>query len=475
MNQSIVRLFAVVILMFTLLVVWTTRWTVLSATALQSDPLNRLEFFASLKVKRGRILADDGTVLARSVPVRGGTWTRNYPTGSLFAQPIGYAIAQLGSAAGLEKYRSAALKGKSTSALSSVFGPLGGNPRIGNDVYTTLDPRAQRLARTLLAGRAGSVVALDPRTGAVRVLYANPGYDDNNPQSAAAGATQYDRAVQAQYPPGSTFKVITAAAALDSGQYTPNSLIDGKSPLLVSGVPLQNDNNDQFGLVTLTVALTKSINTVFAQVGQKVGLSTMAMYMKRFGFYGPPPLDLPAGEMAGSGERGPSGRLLSPTSGLIDLGRMSIGQDKLTVTPLQMAMVVAAVANGGKLMRPRLTTRVVNPDGQTVESFPPSVFNQVMKPTTAAELTQMMTSVVEEGTGTAANLLGLKVAGKTGTAQVGGTGSNLDDPWFIGFGPVGNPKVAVAVTLEKIPLGYGGTYAAPIAAQIIKQLVAAGP
>jgi peptidoglycan glycosyltransferase len=471
-NQSIVRLFAVVILLFTLLVVWTSRWTVLGATALQNDPLNQLKVFASLKVERGRILADNGAVLARSVPAGGGTWTRTYPTGSLFAQAIGYSIATLGSSAGLERYRSDALKGISTSGLSSVFGPLGGSQRVGNDVYTTLDPKAQALARTLLAGRVGSVVALDPRTGAIKVMYANPSYDDNRPTSTAGGASQYDRAVQGRYPPGSTFKVVTATAALDTGKYSPTApLIDGKSPLTVSGVPLQNDNNDQYGLVPLTTALTNSINTVFAQVGEALGLPAMARYMQRFGFYQVPPVDLPSGEMTPSGERASPTKLYSPTSGFIDLGRMAIGQDKLTVTPLQMAMVVAAVANGGKLMRPHLTSRIVNPDGQTVKSFPPTVYRQVMKPSTAAALTQMMRNVVEEGTGTSANLLGLPIAGKTGTAQVAG---NVDDPWFIGFGPVGNPKVAVAVTLEKIPLGYGGTYAAPIAAQIIKQLVAEG-
>jgi peptidoglycan glycosyltransferase len=165
---------------------------------------------------------------------------------------------------------------------------------------------------------------------------------------------------------------------------------------------------------------------------------------------------------------------LLPTNSAVDLGRMSIGQDKLAVTPLQMAMVTAAVANGGKLMVPHLTNRVVNQDGQTIETIKPQAYSQVMKPSTAQALTQMMTDVVEEGTGQAANLEGIRVAGKTGTASVGVVGSNIDDPWFIGFAPVDNPKVAVAVALEHIPNGYGGQYAAPIAASIIKQLLSEG-
>jgi peptidoglycan glycosyltransferase len=470
MNSSITRLFAVIMVLFALLIVWTSRWTVFDASALQHNPLNKLSFYASLKIKRGRILADDGEVLAKSLPAGGGTWKRTYPAGSLFAQSVGYDIPRFGSSAGLEQFHSPWLSGHPQSSLSSVFGPLGGGQKVGDDLETTLNPKAQALARSLLAGRAGSVVALVPQTGAVKVLYSNPSYNDNQPD--AHGSSQFFRAVQGEYPPGSTFKVVTATAALNSGKYTPNSTIVGKSPLTVSGVPLENDNNTSYGPVSLTQALTDSINTVFAQVGQNVGIQTMAEYMKRFGFYSPPPLDLPADEMLSSGERY-NGKLLSPTSGLIDLGRMSIGQDKLTVTPLQMAMVASAVADNGTLMAPRLATRAVNVDGQTVKRFSPRVYRHVMKAATALELRQMMTNVVEEGTGTAANLQGLNAAGKTGTATIN-VAQNLDDAWFIGLAPVAHPKIAVAVELDSIVNGYGGTYAAPIAAQVMKLLISEG-
>jgi peptidoglycan glycosyltransferase len=475
MNGSIARLFGIVVLLFGLLVVWTSRWTVFDASALQNNPLNKLAFYQGLKIKRGRILAANGAVLASSLPAGGGTWKRTYPEGSLFAQAVGYDNARYGSSAGLEQYRSQWLAGRAETGLSSVFGPLGGNQTVGDDLHTTLDPTAQKLARSLLAGRPGSVVAIVPQTGAVKVLYSNPTYDDNNPK--AAGGTQFFRATQGEYPPGSTFKVVTTTAALDSGRYTPNSVIVGNSPLKVSGVPLENDGNASYGPVSLTKGLTLSINTVFAQVGQNVGIGTMAKYMKRFGFYSPPPLDLPANEMTASGERlftAHGSHLLSPTSNLIDLGRMSIGQDKLTVTPLQMAMVASAVADNGTLMTPHLSTRAVNQVGQTVAHFNPGVYSHVMKASTALELRQMMTNVVEEGTGTAANLQGLNAAGKTGTAEVGAPGSNLDDAWFIGLAPVSHPKIAVAVELDSIPHGFGGTYAAPIAAQVMKQLIAEG-
>jgi peptidoglycan glycosyltransferase len=315
-------------------------------------------------------------------------------------------------------------------------------------------------------------VAIVPQTGALKVLYSNPTYNDNTPN--AKGSSQFFNAVQGEYPPGSTFKVVTATAALNSGRYTPNSTIVGTSPLKVSGVPLQNDGNVSYGAVTLTKALTLSINTVFAQVGQNVGIHTMAKYMKRFGFYHYPPLDLPTDEMLASGERNPSnGHLLSPTSNLIDLGRMSIGQDKLAVTPLQMAMVASTVADNGTLMAPHLATRAVNNVGQTVKRFGPRAYSHVMKASTALELRQMMTSVVEEGTGQSANLQGLNAAGKTGTATVD-VARNLDDAWFIGLAPVAHPKIAVAVELTNIVNGFGGTYAAPVAAQIMKLLISEG-
>jgi penicillin-binding protein A len=472
-NAAIVKLFAVTVVLFALLIIWTSRWTVFEASALNSNPLNARPYLAQLLIKRGRILADNGEVLARSVPARGGTWNRRYPTGSLFAQVVGYSIANRQELVGLERSRSGALLG-SPGAVSSVFGPLASD-QAGNDVHTTLDPAAQRLAVRLLAGRDGSVVALDPRNGDVKVLYSNPTYNDNSPNHLSAGASLFDGALQGGLPPGSTFKVVTATAAIDTGVYTPNSIIDGKSPIIESGVPLENDDNQSYGPITLAKALTYSVNTVFAQVGVKLGVQRLAEYMERFGFYATPPLDFPADEMSASGEsRRGGGGLRSPTSGAIDVGRMAIGQDTLTVTPLQMAMVASAVADGGTLMTPHVTSSVVNQDGQTIETIAPTVYSQVMKPSTARALTAMMTDVVEEGTGTAANLgaSGVQVAGKTGTAQLGAPGSGLTEPWFIGFAPANAPKIAIAVTINKTLGGYGGTVAAPIAAQLIKLLLA---
>ena len=269
MNSAIAKLFVVVVVLFALLIGWTSRWTVFDASSLTSNPLNRRTVVDDLRIKRGEIIADDGTVLAKSVPAPAHTWKRTYPTGSLFGQAVGYLNALDGQVAGLEESREPALRGLQTG-LSSIFGQLSPNP-VGDDVYTTLDPKAQRVAEEALDGRAGSVVALDPQTGAVKVMYANPGYNSNDPHACTGTGCELNRSTQGQYPPGSTFKVVTATAAIDSGKYTPDSVVNGNSPVTISGVPLSNDGNQSLGPISLTTALTYSVNTVWAQVAESLG------------------------------------------------------------------------------------------------------------------------------------------------------------------------------------------------------------
>ena len=322
------------------------------------------------------------------------------------------------------------------------------------------------------------MVAIDPRTGAVLAMYSNPTYDDNHPSAPCAAGVigcQLNWATQGQYPPGSTFKVVTATAAIDSGKYTPNSMVNGNSPKTISGVPLANDNNQSFGPISLTYALTQSVNTVWAQVAESVGRPTMTDYMKRFGFYAKPPIDLPSGELVSSRPFDDKGHPFPVGSPDEDIGRIGIGQGGLQVTPLQMAMVASAVADHGTLMKPLLTTKVVDQTGKTVETIAPSVEDQVMKPAVASEVTQMMKTVVDEGTGTPAQLgSGISFAGKTGTASIGPTGANETQPWFIGFAPADNPQVAIAVTIAKTIGGFGGQVAAPIAKQVVQTLLAEG-
>jgi peptidoglycan glycosyltransferase len=473
MSSQITRVFVVIVALFALLFVFTTRWTVIDASKLANNSLNVRTLIDEMKIRRGRILADNGTVLARSVAGPDHTWRRSYPTGPLFAQAIGYSIPAKGEAAGLERSAGSELRGLQTG-LNSVFGQLTPT-RVGDDVYTSLDPKAQQIAAQALAGRDGSVVALNPRTGAVLVMYSNPSYNDNHPAHLGPGESLINRATRAYYAPGSTFKIVTATAAIDSGLYTPQSVINGNSPITVSGVPLANDGGQSWGPQTLTTAMINSINTIFAQIAERVGRARMASYMKRFGFYSKPPLDYPPNEMGASGiDSVTNGKALPPGSPQEDIGRIGIGEGGVIVSPLQMAMVASAVANGGNLMVPHLVSRVVNSDGVTVKTITPTVFARVMSPATAHNVTDMMTKVVEEGTGTTVQFGGISIAGKTGTASIGGPNSGLTQPSFVAFAPAQNPKVAIVAVVDRSNGGYGATVAGPIAKVVLQTLLSEG-
>jgi peptidoglycan glycosyltransferase len=481
-NRPILRLFGFVGLLFALLVAFTSRWTVFEASSLRENPLNKRMLLEQERIERGAITAANGQVLARSVRGAEGVYQRIYPTGELFAAPIGfdYLNPDLGST-GLERFRNKELTGQNGNNLQSVLDQLQGKEPRGEKVITTLNPRAQRTALAALGEHEGAVVAIEPKTGAVEVMASKPSYDPNALRSQAAKAKQaaemtgghaskseVNRATQFGYAPGSTFKIVTATAAIDTGAYTPESTVDGRNEVLISGLPLKNDNNESFGPITLTYALAHSVNTVWAQVAEHVGKPTLARYMERFGFDHKPQLDYPAEEMSASGEHAGE-RIVAPTSPQVDLGRLGIGQDKLAVTPLQMAEVVAAVANQGTLMVPHLTKRIVDAEGRTVQTISPRVQSVVMKPSTAAAVTSMMEAVVKEGTGTAAQIPGVPVAGKTGTAETQ-FGNAINNVWFIAFAPANDPKVAVAVTLKAVP-GEGATFAAPVARAVIESLI----
>jgi peptidoglycan glycosyltransferase len=457
MNKPVVRLYALVVLLFGVLVAFTSRWTVFEAEALRTNTANHRVLLEEERIKRGLIRAADGSVLAGSRKVDIDRYARRYPAGELFAHPVGFFSIDRGRI-GLEGYYNEALSGRATDAVDALTRLLG--PRnVGDDLRTTLSKPAQQAAYDGLAGRNGAVVAIDVKTGAVRALAATPSFDPADP----AKAETFNRATQGRYPPGSTFKTVTAAAALDTGRYRPDSVVDGSNGKVISGTPLNNFGNEDFGRIDLTTALTNSVNTVWAEVGEKLGKQTMADYMKKFGFYSDPPMDYPDNQMLPSGEYR-NGKLLDPTSRFIDVGRMAIGQDKLEVTPLQMASVAQTIGNGGLRMEPRLVQKVVDPDGRTVAEPLPAEAERVMSQQSADALAAMMRNVVKEGTGTAAALEGVEVAGKTGTAEVD-LNAGINDLWFIGF----TPEVAVAVVIER-QKGTGGELAAPIAKQVLQAL-----
>jgi penicillin-binding protein A len=457
MNRPIFRLYIVFLVLFAVLVAFSSRWSVFGATALRQNKDNHRVLIEEQQIKRGVIRAADGTVLAGSVALSGDRYTRRYPTGKLFALAVGYDNTVFGRA-GLEKYYNDALVGRKDE-LAGIVDSLVSHKQVGDDLQTTLDPKAQKLAYQLLEGHKGAVVAMGVKDGAVKVLAGTPSFDPLHPNRGSI----FNTATQGLYPPGSTFKTVTAAAALDTGRYQPESKVSGKNGKIISGTPLNNFGGEQFGDITLTDALTHSVNTVWAEVGVKLGRSTMQEYMDRFGFGQKPPMDYPPEQMETSGPRR-NGKILKMSSSRVDVGRTAIGQALLLVTPLQMATVAQTIGNGGVRMKPRLVAKVVDPDGRTIDTPAPDEAERVMSEASAAKLGTMMKSVVREGTATAAALKGVELAGKTGTAEID-IARGINDLWFIGF----TNDIAIAVIIDH-EQGQGGTVAAPIAKQVLEAL-----
>jgi penicillin-binding protein A len=484
-NRQIVKLFAFTVVLFGVLVGFTSYWAVFDAENLKGKDANKRPLFEQQQIERGRILTADGVVIARSIPKGKGAslrYVRRYPEGSLYSHPVGYSFVTQGDTE-FEEFHNDELVGND-SEFASILDELRGAEQEGNDVVTNIDSEAQQVAMSALqspeAG-SGAVVAIEPDTGRVRVMASNPPYDPNlvpehlgrlnkDPTEALV-----NRATQGLYPPGSTFKVVTAAAALDADLISPDTPIDAPSSLEIQGQPLENDYGIAYPGLTLDDALTNSVNTWFAQVGEKVGQDTLFETMGQFGFSSKPAIDLPSEQMSTSGLYDIENDRILDSDDPIDIARVAIGQERLLVTPLQMAEVAAAVANGGSLMKPQIWNRVVDPDGRVVESLDPSEYGQPIDEETAAELTVAMEGVVERGTGTNARISGISVAGKTGTAETPGNetcggGVDQNQAWFIGFAPADDPQIAIAATVE-CTLQFGGDVAAPIFREVAESLL----
>jgi peptidoglycan glycosyltransferase len=474
-NRQIVKLFAFVVVLFGVLVGFTSYWSVFEADALKEKDANKRPLFEQQQIPRGRILTADGVLIAKSVPKGRGAakqYVRRYPEGSLFGHPIGYSFMRLGDSE-FEQFHNEELIGEEGEFVSIADELLGHNQE-GNDIVTNLDADAQRTAMAALQEVGfGAVVAIEPDTGAVKVMASNPSFDPNqvgeNFSQLSTNEIErplFNRATQGQYPPGSTFKVVTAAAGLDSGAITPETTIDAPGSVEVEGTALENDyGTDYFG-AGLEEALTNSVNTWFGKLGQQLGNDTLFEYMERFGFNATPAIDLPDDEVYESGILDIENEEMLTAEDPVDLARLAIGQERLLTTPLQMALVTAAVANQGKLMKPQIWKRVIDPEGRVVETMDPSTYSEPISEETAAALTSAMEGVVREGTGTNADIPGISVAGKTGTAETPGNkacGGGVDEnqAWFIGFAPADDPEIAIAVSIECTP-EFGGDVAAPI-------------
>ena len=474
MNRAMSKVFIITVVLFVALIANLTWIMGVRAQWFQDRPENKRSIAEEQKIKRGEIRGYDGSVIA-GVDRRSGYYYRDYPSGTIAPQLVGYDSVRYGRT-GIESQYNDALTGQSSDlgVQNWVDKLLGRRPK-GANLKLTLVPGVQKVAQQALQGQKGAIVLLDPKTGALIASASAPTYDPANLEDQWARLSKDDtapllnRPTQGLYVPGSSFKVVTGSAGLDNGKVTPDTRFVDTGTYVVFGGKVTNYGGEVFGPNDFTYALTASINTTFAKVGNLLGKKRLIAGAQRYGFYQTPPLPLPAGEIVPSGRYGKKG-ILSPNAFMdpLDVAWAACGQERLLATPLQMALVAGGVANGGRVMKPYYLQEIVTADGNVVSKAQPEQWLVATKAVTASQLNTMMQNVVNYGTGTQAALEGISVAGKTGTAEKG-DGTNL--AWFIGFAPADDPQVAIAVVIEDTQ-STGGEAAAPLAAAVMKTALA---
>lgn len=465
MNAHLRRTFYIFVAGFVALVGVLAYWQVYARESLANDPSNSLQSRRVQEVPRGLILAGDGeTELARSEQGDNSFYDRIYPEGPLYAGVTGYWSSRYG-ASGIEIGQNNNLSGTGEpETLDELLNQVSGGPQAGNDIELTLDPDLQRLAydgiENSSTGR-GAAVALDPNTGEILSLVTLPSYDPNNIDDNFPDLAQdpdnplLNRATQGLYPPGSTFKVITAAAALEAGVKPSDSYRDNGT-YETPGYTVNNYKAEVFGRLTFEEALANSVNTIFARVAnESVGAEALVQKARQFGFYDPYedfPLPIAPSFFNPPPEQWDQG----------NIAQSSFGQQTVSSNAFEMALVAGTIANGGTMMKPRIVREVRSPDGVILDKPTPSAHSEAMDESTASELNNMMQEAVKQ-VESGAEIPGIEVAGKTGTAEAGGDQLHS---WFISFAPADDPEIAVAVLVENGQEGY--KQALPIARRMME-------
>ena len=483
MNRPLRKVAVACMVLFGLLILNANWVQVVKADAYRDDPRNSRVLLRTYERERGAIAVvqpdgSDRTAVAESVRTDGPlTWLRQYPGGPSYAHVTGYYSLVYGRTA-LERREDRVLSGEDDRFfVRRLSDTVTGREPQGGNIIMTIDPAAQEAAYEALGDNRGAAVALDPRTGAVLAMVSKPSFDPSRLSSfepadvrayyaeltGASSDPLLNRAISKTYPPGSTYKVVTTAAALSSGDYTPETRVPSPVELDLPQTTrtLRNFGGQSCGgdTSTLADALRISCNTSFGALGLELGAGALREQSEAFGF-GDDGLRVPTTVATSVFPEDPD----EPQT-----ATSAIGQFEVRVTPLQMAMVAAGVANEGEVMRPYLVREVQAPDLSRLDVADPEVLSRAVDEDVAAELTQMMELVVSDGTGVRAQIDGLRVAGKTGTAQH--AEGRPPHAWFIGFAPADDPQVAVAVVVEDGGSAgseaTGGTLSAPIARQIM--------
>lgn len=478
MNGPIRRVAIGVFFCMSLLLAGVTWYQVVRADELRDDPRNPRPALSERGKERGLIVASDGTILARSVvdPSDPRSFVREYPEGEAFAHLVGYSSFILGNS-GLEAAYSSDLRSRRDLTISDLVGVLLGQDLRPESIEVTANSELQRAALEALGQNRGAVVALDPRTGAVLASVSAPSFDPelllgddaaSQWEMLQSDPTQptRDRGTRELYPPGSTFKTVVTAAALDTGFAGPGTTFDDPVEFSLPGstATISNANGracNDGNSATMLQAFVRSCNTVYADLSIQLGAVDIGITADALGFNQDIDYEWDIPEAVWDTET----LAQDPAA----LGQSGIGERDVRATPLHMAMVAAAVANDGVAVTPFAVRRIFDADGNTVEETEVAELGRAMSSETAMTLTQMMERVVTEGTGRGAAVPGVRVAGKTGTS----TGADgFSNPWFIGFAPVENPTIAIAVLIEGSEVSgesaSGGAVAAPIASRLIE-------
>ncbi|MGZ3498514.1 MAG: peptidoglycan D,D-transpeptidase FtsI family protein [Vulcanimicrobiaceae bacterium] len=458
-DKLLARIGAIFAVLFALLALRQLYVQVLAGPALAAKPYNPRH--ALLGDHRGRILASDGTVLAET---RGGR--RLYPLGPALAQTVGYISQRYGTSGIEDAYDRALTPPDTTGDVGAQFedlvAALSGKSVVvqGADVVTTIDPQIQAALFDELNARSRAAgIVLDPRTGAILAVASVPSFDPNALAGQFATLSHdtrsplLNRATDGLYPPGSTFKIFTAASALDAGVVTMSSTFDDPGYLSIGNFTLHDDESEATGVQDLTGAFALSSNVDLGKIALKMGVDTFYSYLDRWGIG--TSVDL---QLSTSSDRVPPKGTVVPG----ELAQMGFGQGALLMTPLRMALITSTIANDGVEPRPFIVRQIVR-QGIASNTAATAALASPVSADTAASVKKMMVAVVERGTGTSARLPSVTVAGKTGTAT-----NPLGEPhsWFVCFAPAENPRVAVAIIVENA--GYGAAVAAPIARNILR-------
>lgn len=489
MNRPIRVLAMWVFTVFVVLIGAVTYHQVIVGPDYRDDPRNVRVATGITGRERGTIITADGVVVAESEtdPDDPLSFRRSYPQGDLYAHTVGYSTLLFGNQ-GIEATHTEDLASDRDATISGVISALLGGDVRPQGLRLTIEHNLQQVAQEALGDQRGAVVAVDPRTGAILTMVSTPGFDPNSLVGGGAGATGValdddpaepllNRATAASYPPGSTFKLITTAAAFESGVASAGTPYPNPAQLELPGSTATISNFDEQACgpgveVPLSTAFINSCNTIFGMLGMELGAEQLIDTSESFGFNSELPLDIRS--IASSIPAAASFEFDIP-----GLAQTAIGQRDVRATPLQMALAAAAIANDGEIMVPYLVQEVFNAEAVVQKSTEPVVWLRATSPSAAAALTDLMESVVTSGTGKRASVPGVRMAGKTGTAEVPDAAPHA---WFVGFGPVAaaaeDPQIAIAVVVESGgdagEAATGGTVAAPIAQLVFAEFFGVG-